>query len=206
MTTAAVLAIAAHADRTSPTRRGQYVRERVLCEFVPPPPANFPLKIDESGELPADATLREKLAKHREDAFCAGCHAAVDPIGLGLEDFDAIGQFRPMEQNRPVDASGELDGTEFVGGRELGEVLEGDPRVLSCVVKQLYRNASGRLEEAGETVVVKDLAERLDGHGGSLLDVLPDLVASEGFRYLRAQAGTGEPDAAETETPSEGGL
>ncbi|MCA9601477.1 MAG: DUF1588 domain-containing protein, partial [Myxococcales bacterium] len=192
MTTAGILSIASHVDRSSPTRRGQFVRERLLCEFVPPPPMNFSLDI-EQGAVRPDATVREKLEVHRTNPACAGCHAAIDPIGLGLEDFDAIGAFRTTEitasGDRPVDASGALDGEDFLGGRALGELLATDPRTSSCFVKQLYRNASARLEEPGEDAVIRDLVDRFEASGSRLSTLLVDLVASDGFRYLRAQEG-----------------
>lgn len=183
LTTAALLAVTAHPNATSPTARGRYVRERLLCERVPDPPMNVPLNLDagDSGVMP---TLRERLERHRRDPACAGCHARTDPVGLGFEDFDAIGRSRTMEAGRPVDARGDLDGVSFVGARALGEILARDPRVASCVVRQVYRYATARLETDGEARVLADLEERFAARNYRFLELLVELVASEGFRTV----------------------
>ncbi len=183
LTTAALLAVTAHPNATSPTARGRYVRERLLCERVPDPPMNVPLNLD-AGDSGAMPTLRERLERHRRDPNCAGCHLRTDPVGLGFEDFDAIGRRRTMEAGRPVDARGDLDGVSFVGARALGEILARDPRVASCVVRQVYRYATARLETEGEARVLADLEERFAARNYRFLELLVELVASEGFRTV----------------------
>ena len=86
-------------NRTSPTLRGHFVRERLLCGTVPPPPPNIPA-IDESAAT-ATQTLREKLEAHRNNPACSGCHKMMDPLGLGMEDFDRYGRFRTKDDTAP---------------------------------------------------------------------------------------------------------
>lgn len=183
LTTAAILAVTAHPNATSPTARGRYVRERLLCERVPDPPMNVPLNLD-AGDSGAMPTLRERLERHRRDPACASCHARTDPVGLGFEDFDAVGRRRTVEAGRPVDASGVLDGVSFVGARALGDILARDPRVASCVVRQVYRFATARLETDGEARVLADLEERFAQRNYRFLELLVEVVASEGFRTV----------------------
>ncbi len=183
LTTAAILAVTAHPNATSPTARGRYIRERLLCERVPDPPMNVPLNL-EAGDSGVRPTLRDRLERHRRDPACAGCHSRTDPVGLGFEDFDAIGRRRTMESGRPVDARGDLDGVTFVGARALGEILARDPRVAACVVRQVYRFATARLETDAEAGVLADLEERFAARNYRFLELLVELVASEGFRTV----------------------
>ena len=107
------LALNAHADSTSPTRRGKFIREVLLCQAIPPPPPNVKTTLPEDPAGQAPRTMRQKLAQHRSVAACASCHARMDPIGLGLENFDAIGAYRSTDVGQPIDASGDLDGVTF---------------------------------------------------------------------------------------------
>lgn len=182
LTTAGVLAITSHQNATSPTARGRYVSERLRCEHVPDPPGNVQFNLDQ----PAGGrrlTLRERLARHRENPACAACHLITDPLGLGFENFDAIGALRTLEEGMPVDASGALDGTPFVGARTLGERLSTDPRVARCVVRQVYRFAQGRLDTEGEAATLAILTRRFEENGFRFKRLLVELFASEGFRF-----------------------
>ncbi len=186
LTTAGLLSLVSHPDRTSPTRRGQFVRQRLLCGTVPEPPEDIPA-LEETKAAP-DATLREKLTEHRTNPACSGCHTAMDPIGLGFEDFDAIGAHRATEQGRPVDATGDLDGTAFVGGRELGELLRSDERFTACLVKQLYRHAVGRLDTPTETISLDAVAAAFAANTYRVKELLVQIVLSDAFRFLAKEA------------------
>src|SRR5690606_7737678 len=106
------LAMASHPGRSSPTLRGQAIREHLLCQSVPEPPGDvdFTLFEDPDSSL---KTARERLVAHANVPACAGCHKITDPIGLALENFDGAGQFRTTENGAPIDTSGELDGISF---------------------------------------------------------------------------------------------
>ena len=182
LTTAAMLALAAHPNATSPTARGRFVRERLLCERVPDPPMNVQTDLTDPDAGTA-RTLRERLVQHRRAPQCAGCHSQTDPIGLGFEDFDAIGAHRTMEAGRAVDATGNLDGTPFVGARAIGALLRDRPEVADCVVLQLYRFANARLDQPSEQRVLAQLSTSFATANYRFQDLLVALVASDGFRY-----------------------
>jgi hypothetical protein len=175
-----------HPAFTSPTKRGAWVLEQLLCAAPPPPPAdvNTELTTPEPGE-----SVRDNLAAHRADPTCAGCHALMDPLGLGLENFDAIGAYRDTEAGKPIDATGELQGTSFSGARELAAVLSRDPRLVGCFTKQLLTYAVGRSFHDIEgdsiaTALIQD--ERAAGRAG-VRDLIKAAALSEAFRTRRGE-------------------
>jgi hypothetical protein len=181
LTTGALLTLYGRPNRTSPTLRGLFVRQRLLCGTVPPPPPGIPA-IQDTGE--AGATIREQLAEHRANPTCAACHQSMDPIGLGMEDFDQFGRYRETyEDGQVVEASGELDGETFTGARQLGALLAENPRATACLVRQLYRYASARLEVASEQQTLNELNQAFSASGYQLRPLLVALVGSDGFRY-----------------------
>ena len=184
LTLGAFLTMNAHETQTSPTARGKYVRERVLCQSVPPPPANVNTKLDPNeGETPK--TLREQLEEHRNNPACAGCHAFMDPPGLLFENFDSVGAYRTTQAgDLPIDASGDLDGKPLDDAGDLAALLEEDPRVASCMVKQLYRHAQGRLETKGETPALDDLDADFATAQYDFRTLVVALVTHDAFRSL----------------------
>ncbi len=183
LTTAGFLAVNAHPEVTSPTRRGKFVRERLLCEYVPPPPDDVATDLDKESKAGTPKTQREKLEVHRTNPTCAGCHKFVDPIGLGFEDFDSMGVHRTMEQDKPVDARGELDGIHFTGGKALGKLLRDDTRTTACVARQLFRFATGRLENQTEEPAMIALGKSFSASGYKFRALIHALVRSDAFRY-----------------------
>jgi hypothetical protein len=170
----------AHPSETSPTLRGKYIRERVLCETVPAPPPD--VAVDLGGETEEARTLRERLERHRTDPACASCHAVIDPPGFLFENFDSSGAWRDDENGWPIDSSGELDGIELAWGRDLADLLPSDERVASCIVQQLYRHANGRLETPSERPALERLERALAASGYRFRMLLLALVTSEAFR------------------------
>jgi len=187
LTTGALLTLNNRPNRTSPTIRGLFIRQRLLCGTVPPPPPGIPpLSEDTAG---APKTIREKLDAHRANALCAACHQSMDPLGLGMEDFDQFGRHRTAyEGGQVVDDGGDLDGKPFNGARALGALLSQDERVTRCMVKQLYRYGSSRLEAEGEESVLANLNQVFATSGYQLKPLLLELVSSEGFRMLAPEA------------------
>jgi hypothetical protein len=187
LTTGALLTLNNRPNRTSPTIRGFFVRQRLLCGTVPPPPPGIPPITEE--DMGAPTTIREKLVAHRKDPACAGCHTLMDPIGLGMEDFDQYGRFRSSyDTGQPVDSAGDVDGAAFNGAKQLGQVLSQDPRVTACLVKQLYRYGSARLEADSEQATLEDLDRAFSAAGYQLRPLLLELVGSDGFRFTVAGA------------------
>jgi hypothetical protein len=123
LTQASILTLTSQRTRTSPVKRGKWILETFLGEAPPPPPANVP-ELSETQKSNPNASLRDQLAIHRKSASCAICHKIMDPLGLGLENFDGIGRWREKDKDHPVDASGSLPGGEsFRGPAELIGVL-----------------------------------------------------------------------------------
>lgn len=138
-----------HPGMTSPTLRGKALREVLMCQKVPPPPPN----VDFSKFKAPDgkqATVREKLALHRENPVCAGCHKITDPIGLAFENFDTSGAYRTTEGSRPIDASGALDGAPFDNVAGLAKLLHDSPHPAKCLVQRAYAYATGRAPTKSE--------------------------------------------------------
>jgi Protein of unknown function (DUF1588)/Protein of unknown function (DUF1592)/Protein of unknown function (DUF1585)/Protein of unknown function (DUF1595)/Protein of unknown function (DUF1587) len=186
LTTGALMAMNNRPNRTAPTLRGHFVRERLLCGTVPPPPPNVPPIMEDNQAAPQ--TLRQKLEAHRKNPACAGCHQMMDPLGLGMEDFDRYGRYRTVDDTgAPIDDSGDLDGTTFHGARELDQLLAGDARTMSCLATQLYRYASARIETPEEEIVLQEIDKGFADSGYQYKALVVALVASDGFRYLKSE-------------------
>lgn len=176
---ASFLALNAHETTTSPTRRGKFVRESVLCHEIPAPPPDVDTSLPPEPASGA-RTMRERLAVHNAPA-CNVCHSRMDPIGLTFENFDAIGKFRQTDGGKAIDASGDIDGTRFRDPRELATVLRKHPDVETCLVRSVYRYALGHIEGPDQDVLIKHIASNLPAEQ-RWKALLLDLVDSQGFR------------------------
>jgi len=183
--TAGILALYAHNTATSPTLRGKFIRMNLLCQDIPAPPPGVITKLDDAGDA---KTMRDKLTAHRENPTCAACHDLMDPLGLGLEHFDAIGAYRKTDNGYEIDATGDLDGQAFDGARELGALLAGMPELGACVARRFYRHGLGHLEERAEEPAIDQLAERFAEGGYRVKDLVAILVESDAFRFASAPA------------------
>ncbi len=161
-----LMAILSTPEHTDPVHRGKFVRERLLCQTVPPPPpgvvAAFPA-------FDPNATTRQRFATHQKDPACASCHRMMDGIGLGFENLDAVGVFRTQEQGIAIDASGELVDTDvdgaFVGPRTLAEKLAASGQVAGCVSRTWFRFLTGREAGEGDVLTVEALQQALSEKG-----------------------------------------
>jgi hypothetical protein len=180
MSHASMMALHSHPGRSSATLRGKFVREVLLCQDVPTPPANVDFSIVENttGEL---RTARERLEAHVTNESCAGCHNLMDPIGLAFENFDAIGVFRERENGVVIDASGELDGVRYEGPVEMGQTLREHPNLGRCFVGNLFRFAVGREATPAEWPLLDYFAERFEEAGFQTADLVREMVLSDGF-------------------------
>lgn len=177
---AGVLAQSSLATRTSPVRRGKWVLGRLLCQEPPPPPPGVEAL---PTSLPPGATLRQITEAHRANPSCSGCHNLLDPIGFGLENFDAAGAWREVDNGSPVDSAGNFQGAAFQGPRELAAILKQDPAFSKCISRQALAYGLGReLTDADEAEV-----QRVDARftqGGHRLPALMVAVAlSDSFRH-----------------------
>jgi hypothetical protein len=152
-----VLMVTSYADRTSPVIRGDWILKNILGTPTPPPPANVPA-LKENTVL-ANLSVRERLAEHRANPACASCHDAMDPIGFAMENFDAVGRWRTMEEGRPVDTSGGLpDGSRFtgIGGLERG-LAERPDIFVHTLTEKLLTFALGRGMEYFDAPAVRQI-------------------------------------------------
>lgn len=192
LTHASILTATSNPDRTSPVARGAWVMTHLLCAPPPPPPPDVPALPEEEPDKPL--TAREQLAAHRADPGCAACHKLMDPIGLGLENYDAVGRWRDTELGLKIDASGVLpDGATFAGATELAAILTKDPRVADCVARNLYTYALGRLPADGsvDAQYVARIVSQAGGSGVRLRDLVLGIVTSDPFRMRRGEAPAG---------------
>ncbi|MGB5812856.1 MAG: DUF1592 domain-containing protein [Polyangiales bacterium] len=183
LTLGSLLTVTSTPTRTSPVKRGVWILEQILCSEPPPPPPGVE-GLPEDGM--SSGTLREQLERHREDPTCASCHSIMDPLGLGLENYDAIGAFRTEDQGLPVDASGELlGGSSFVDARAMAALIQADARLDICVVEKLFTYALGRPPDASEHPFLESMAEDFAADGAAFPELIKLLVTSEPFRTRR---------------------
>ena len=182
LTLAGFLAINSGEASTSPTKRGLTVRRVLMCQSIPPPPPGVDAKLPEPGDgMPM--TKRQQLEKHVSDPSCAACHQFTDPIGLALEHFDAIGAYRATDQGLPIDPAGMLDQQAFTDAVALGGLLADNKATSACVVRNLYRYATGHIEQSDEAPAINDLLTVLEDSSHDLPAVIDALARSESFRY-----------------------
>jgi hypothetical protein len=187
LTTAGFLSLYANQEEGSPTQRGKFIRQTILCQTIPSPPANVNTVLPDppSGVI---YTKRQKLTMHESQASCAACHKMMDPLGLTLENFDAIGKLRSTDQGQPIDASGDLDGTSFNGPVALGQTLAARSEVADCLVQNMYRYGTGHVEATTEQPVLDVLKANFRTGGYHVRDLMRDIVSSDGFRFVAPPA------------------
>lgn len=193
LTHASVMATYAKGRRTSPVHRGLFVRTRILCQEMPAPPPDIPPLPDEEPGV----NERERLARHRSDAACAGCHELMDPIGFSFEHYDADGSFRTTDvDGAPVDATGEIVGTWDSNGPvddavHLSQRLADSDQVRACVTKQWFRYALGRRETADDECVLEQLFTDASANEWRIRDLVVAITQTDAFRFRRIVATEG---------------
>ncbi|HLG88120.1 MAG TPA: DUF1592 domain-containing protein [Alphaproteobacteria bacterium] len=191
------LALHSHPGRSSSTLRGKAVREILLCQQVPTPPANVNFAIVQDTKNTTYRTARERLTAHRTEPTCAGCHKIIDPIGLSLENFDGLGAYRTAENGAPIDPAGELDAAHFEGAAGLGQTLHDDPAATACLVNRVYAYGSGHAPSKGEADWIKYLQGRFAAEGYRLPDLLRTIATSKAFYKVSEPARTEGPNQAD---------
>ena len=185
-----VLAATSFPNRTSPVNRGVWVLERVLGEHVPAAPPNVPALDEQDQGTVANLSLRERTELHRTNPVCANCHKILDPIGFGLENFDAIGRWREQDaQGQPIDSAGELPGGEsFSGPKDLKNIIAGRSDDLARnLVEKLLAYALGRRLEGYDEIVVDELMQQIAGDGYRMQTLIKAVVTSYPFTHRRVE-------------------
>jgi mono/diheme cytochrome c family protein len=188
LTQGSVLAVSSYATRTSPVLRGKWVLDNLLNAPPPEPPADVP-NLDET-KIGTAASMREQLEEHRKNAICASCHRRMDPLGFGLENFDAVGAWRTMEGKFPIDASGQLpDGRRFSGPDELRTILSADRDAFArAITSKLLTYGLGRGLERYDTRTIKLIASRLPSYDYKFSGLVLEIVNSLPFQSRRSPA------------------
>jgi hypothetical protein len=197
ITEGTVLAATSNPTRTSPVKRGVFILDSILGTPPPPPPPNIPPLEDATKHLTNRApSLRETLAAHRENALCSSCHNRMDPLGLSLENFNAMGMWRDSEFNQPIDCAGKLiTGEEFNNVRELKSILVKNHYrdFYRTITEKLLTYALGRGLEYYDVETVDQILARVEKSGGKPSALLAGIVDSAPFQKTR---GTAQPQSA----------
>jgi mono/diheme cytochrome c family protein len=185
---ASILTVTSRPNRTSPVLRGRWILENVLGTPAPEPPPNVPSLQENDATTHNRVSVRERLARHRANAICAGCHAMIDPPGFALENFDAVGQWREKdESSAPIDASGVLpDGTKFDGLSAFRATLFKDPEVFATTVtRKLMTYALGRGLEPYDMPAIRRIVREAGPGGLKLSALVTGIVRSVPFQMRR---------------------
>ena len=192
LTHASVLTVSSYGNRTSPVLRGKWILENVLNAPPPPPPANVP-SLDED-KVGISASLREQLEEHRRNAVCASCHARMDPLGFGLENYDAVGSWRTQDGNFAIDSSGTLpDGKSFRGADGLRTMLKQEQETFAeAVTEKLLMYALGRGVDSADRPAVRAIATAAATGNYKFSSLIIGIVNSDPFLGGPASTSKGE--------------
>lgn len=184
---ASFLLVTSNPTRTSPVKRGLFVLENLLGAPAPPPPPNVP-ELEAVRERGKKLSMRELMEIHRAEPLCASCHARMDPLGLALEEFDALGRWRNEEGGEPIDTAGRLiTGEKFANVRELSQVLATERKAdfYACLTEKLLTYALGRGVEYYDAPAIDRIVEQLDHDAGHIRTMIYGVVESVPFQQRR---------------------
>jgi hypothetical protein len=189
LTHASVLTLTSNPTRTSPVKRGKWVLENLLGTPPPPPPPNIPELDDKARHL--SGTLRQQMEQHRANATCASCHARMDPIGFGLENFDAIGAWRDKDGGAAIDPAGKLaSGDTFAGASDLADLLAKNRAndFRRCLAEKMLTYALGRGVEYYDRPAVERIIADVRAHDDKFSALILAVARSFPFQNQRAPA------------------
>ncbi|MDQ3010594.1 MAG: DUF1592 domain-containing protein [Acidobacteriota bacterium] len=185
---ASVLTVSSYPTRTSPVIRGQYLLRNILGAPPPPPPPNIPTLNEEA--VGNAGSLRQQLEKHRTNPTCASCHARMDVLGFGLENYDAIGRWRTMDGKFPIDVSGTFpNGKSFASPAEMRTLLKAElPDFSRCLTEKMLTYALGRAVERYDRRTVNDINRKLAASGYQFQTLIYEIAQSLPFQSRRGEA------------------
>jgi mono/diheme cytochrome c family protein len=188
LTQASILTVTSNPTRTSPVKRGKWILDNLLGTPPPPPPPDVP-ELKEGKEL--TGTLRQRMEQHRANPSCASCHQRMDPLGFGFENYDAIGAWRTVDGNSPIDPSGVLpDGKSFKGPKELKGILKGkEEEFRRCFTEKLLTYALGRGLEFYDKAATLQISRNLAQKGNRFSALVVEIVKSDPFQKRRGKKG-----------------
>lgn len=194
LTQGTVLAVTSNPTRTSPVKRGVFILDNILGAPPPPPPPNLPPleNVADDPEAFNQLSLREALALHAKDRLCRSCHNRMDPLGLALESFNAMGRWRDSELDKPIEPGGQLiSGETFADIRELKQILVTEHRreFYYCLTEKLLTYALGRSIEYYDTETVDRLVARLEETDGRPSALISGIITSAPFQKRRLTPG-----------------
>jgi hypothetical protein len=190
LTQGAILTLTSNPTRTSPVKRGKWVLENLLNSPPPPPPPNVPV-LSEAKEKVLSGTLRQRMEQHRANPTCASCHERMDPIGFGLENFDAIGAWREKDGKFAVDAGGTLiTGESFKTAAELLDILGEKKRndFVKCLIDKMLTYALGRGMDYFDRCALDQIAANVARHDYRFSSLVLEIVKSPPFQLRRGES------------------
>jgi hypothetical protein len=181
-----ILTVTSYATRTSPVIRGKWILENFLGTPPPPPPADVPSLRENT--VAAHLPIRERLAEHRSNASCASCHRLIDPVGFSLEQFDAVGRWRSLDEGKPVDAAGGLpDGSEFTGVAGLEKALLQRPELFTrTLTEKLFVFALGRAPEESDAPAIRKIVRDARENEYRFSAIIVGLTTSTPFQMRKS--------------------
>jgi hypothetical protein len=190
LTQASILTVSSYPTRTSPVVRGKWILDNILGAPPPPPPPDIPA-LDEAS-LGSSATVRQQLEKHRSNAVCASCHSKMDPLGFGLENYDAIGRYRTLDGKLPINAAGVLpNGKVFSTPAELKVILKSDKDAfIRCLTQKLLIFGLGRGLESYDRPAVNQISKSVAAGGYRFSQFMEEIVNSAPFQMRNAPEAT----------------
>jgi uncharacterized protein DUF1588/uncharacterized protein DUF1592/uncharacterized protein DUF1585 len=193
-----ILMVTSYPTRTSPVVRGKWILDNLLGVPPPPPPATVPALENVKVAGKRVLTIRERLAEHRANAACAGCHRLMDPIGFALENYDAVGRWRTVDANAPIDASGTLfDGTSMRGVAGLQAAILRNPDLfVTTLAEKLLTFATGRGVQYYDGPALRKIVREAGAEDYRFASLVMGIVNSTPFKMRSAAArGEGAPQA-----------